>query len=125
MSRWLLRAAIAVVILGVPLLVVRREQVWWWIEIHTGTVNEVGPYYGFWSGFGSDLGEYGLLTSMFTSSALLWRHHTCHRHWWCWRHPLFALHGSPYLVCANHHPDDQLTAGQAVEQHVRLTRRPR
>ena len=32
-----------------------------WLQVHTGTVNEPGPYYGFWSGFGSDLGEFGIL----------------------------------------------------------------
>jgi hypothetical protein len=32
-----------------------------WLEVHTGTVNEPGPYYGFWSGFGSDLEEFGIL----------------------------------------------------------------
>src|SRR5690348_18359155 len=32
-----------------------------WLQVHTGTVNEPGPYYGFWSGFGSDLEEFGIL----------------------------------------------------------------
>jgi hypothetical protein len=32
-----------------------------WLRVHTGTVNEPGPYYGFWSGFGSDLEEFGIL----------------------------------------------------------------
>jgi hypothetical protein len=32
-----------------------------WLQVHTGTVNESGPYYGFWSGFGSDLEEFGIL----------------------------------------------------------------
>jgi len=36
-------------------------HLWYWFEVHTGTVNESGPYYGFWSGFGSDLGEVTLL----------------------------------------------------------------
>jgi hypothetical protein len=30
-----------------------------WLAVHTGTVNEPGPYYGFWSGFGSNLTESG------------------------------------------------------------------
>jgi hypothetical protein len=29
--------------------------------VHTGTINESGPYYGFWSGFGSDIEEFGIL----------------------------------------------------------------
>lgn len=36
-----------------------------WLAVHTGTVNESGPYYGFWSGFGSDIGEYVIAGSIF------------------------------------------------------------
>ena len=36
-------------------------HLWYWIEVHTGTVNESGPYYGFWSGFGSDIAEVALI----------------------------------------------------------------
>jgi hypothetical protein len=44
---WLLRiAAIGAAILAVLSLVAWHEQVWWWIEVHTGTVNEGGPFYG-------------------------------------------------------------------------------
>jgi hypothetical protein len=28
-----------------------------WLQVHLGIVDEAGPYYGFWSGFGSDLAE--------------------------------------------------------------------
>ena len=31
------------------------------LQVHTGTVNEPGPYYGFWSGFGPGLEEFGIL----------------------------------------------------------------
>ena len=31
-----------------------------WLQVHTGTVNEPGPYYGFWSGFGSDIAEFSI-----------------------------------------------------------------
>lgn len=47
---------------------------WHWIEVHTGTVNEAGPYYGFWSGFGSDLGEVTMLAGLWAA----WRHVNCH-----------------------------------------------
>ena len=53
---------------------------WHWLEVHTGTVNEAGPYYGFWSGFGSDLGEATLLGTVF---GVYW-HKTCHNDK-CWR----------------------------------------
>ena len=56
--RWLLPLG-ALVLLG---CIVRwHNPAWWWIEVHTGTVNESGPYYGFFSGFGSDLSELALL----------------------------------------------------------------
>lgn len=45
----------------------------WWLEVHTGTVNESGPFYGFFSGFGSDLSEIVLIAGAFT----LYRHHNC------------------------------------------------
>ena len=32
-----------------------------WLQVHTGIINEPGPYYGFWSGFGSDLEEFGII----------------------------------------------------------------
>ena len=53
---------------------------WHWVEVHTGTVNEPGPYYGFWSGFGSDIGEVALLGGM----VALVRHHNCQNKG-CWR----------------------------------------
>jgi hypothetical protein len=45
----LLAAAVASV-----LWVLNAGPVDHWLAVHTGTVNEPGPYYGFWSGFGSD-----------------------------------------------------------------------
>ena len=61
------------------------SHLWWWIEVHTGTVNESGPFYGFWSGFGSDLGEVTLLAAAYG----LYRAHNCHAHRcpWIGRHP--------------------------------------
>lgn len=56
------------------------QHIWWWIEVHTGTVNESGPYYGFWSGFGSDLGEIAILGGI----VAFYRTHECHTstcHW--------------------------------------------
>jgi hypothetical protein len=32
-----------------------------WLEVHTGMDNDSGLYYGFWSGFGSDLTEFGVI----------------------------------------------------------------
>lgn len=47
----------------------------WHLFMHwTGSDNVSGPYYGFWSGFGSDIGEIALLAGIYT----LLRKHNCH-----------------------------------------------
>lgn len=74
------------------------QHFWYWFEIHTGTVNESGPYYGFWSGFGSDLGEITLVTALVMGA----RHLNCAEKG-CWRpgHPVAA---SGIRSCHKHHP---------------------
>lgn len=72
--------------------------VWHWIEIHTGTVNESGPYYGFWSGFGSDLGELTIVAGILAA----YRHHNCHVGG-CWRLGK-PVEGTAYTACPRHHP---------------------
>jgi hypothetical protein len=82
---------------------------WWlpfqhWLAIHTGTDNEPGPYYGFWSGFGSDIGEVALVGAVFA----VYKRHNCHRRW-CWRfgHYDFTNEqtGLTYKLCRKCHPD--------------------
>ena len=48
-----------------------------------------GPWYGFWSGFGSDLGELAIVGA-------IWNHLNCHENG-CWR---IARHRTPY--CRRH-----------------------
>jgi hypothetical protein len=92
---------------------------WWhswlplqhWLAVHTGTVNEPGPYYGFFSGAGSDLGEVTLLGGLI----VLVRRHNCEVKG-CWRlgrHQTAAQHN----VCRRHHPDDHLTTGDVHAAH--------
>jgi hypothetical protein len=86
-----------------------------WLWIHTGTGNEPGSYYGFWSGFGSDLGEYVIVVGLFAGLWHSLRVHNCEVHG-CWRlrrHKSAAGH----LVCRKHHPDDKLTAQDVVDAH--------
>lgn len=52
----------------------------YWLQVHTGTVNEPGPYYGFFSGFGSDLGEYVIATSILGSLYHAVKRSNCHTH---------------------------------------------
>ena len=81
---------------------------WWlplqhWLAIHTGADNEAGSYYGFWSGFGSDLGEVTIVGGMLA----IYRKHNCHSRY-CWRfgHHDFtdAATGVTYKLCPRHHP---------------------
>lgn len=97
-------AAAAAAVLGVPFFVVWHEQLWWWIEVHTGTVNEAGPYYGFWSGFGSDLGEYMIIVGLFHGIYLHWKSVNCHEPG-CPRVGRYQAAGGQYRLCHHHHPD--------------------
>ena len=67
-----------------------------WLAVHTGTLNEPGPYYGFWSGFGSDLGEVALLGAV----AGAYHKHACHQAR-CWRVGRHTVDGTPW--CNHHH----------------------
>lgn len=53
---------------------------WEWVEIHVGAQNEGKSYYGFWSGFGSDLGEIVLIGGIVQIA----RNLNCHSKG-CWR----------------------------------------
>jgi hypothetical protein len=85
-----------------------HDVFWHWIEVHTGTVNESGPYYGFWSGFGSDLGEVTLIAAILTPAVMAARHSNCHTRG-CWRITMHKVKdpqtGVEYRQCHKHHPD--------------------
>lgn len=70
---------------------------WHWLLHYTGSDNVSGPWYGFWSGFGSDLGEITLIAAVVAAA----RHKNCHVKG-CWRlgHP-DPEHGHP--ACRRHH----------------------
>lgn len=91
---------------------------WWhvlqhWLAVHTGTVNESGPYYGFLSGAGSDIGEVTLLGAIIAG----YRHHNCHtRH--CWRLAKHDVDGTQYRVCRKCHPTIADKAPTRAEIHA-------
>lgn len=87
-----------------------------WLAYATGSYNTSGVAHNYnaFSGSLSDVGQYTIATSLITSSALLWRAHTCHAVWWCWRHGHFVLQGTPYRLCAKHHPQDVPTVEEAI-----------
>lgn len=90
-----------------------------WLAYATGSYNTPGVAHNYnaFSGSLSDVGELTIAASFLTSAALLWRSHTCHRYWWCWRHPHFTLEGTTYKLCARHHPDDVPTLSEALAAH--------
>lgn len=65
---------------------------------HAFGIGGSGPYYGFWSGAGSDIGELAILTGVLT----MVRHHNCHVKG-CWRLGR-GVAGTPYIACHVHHP---------------------
>lgn len=75
---------------------------WHWFEVHTGTVNEPGPYYGFFSGFGSDIGELAIVGGLIQ----IVRHQNCgvHHCWRIGRHE-YDLDGAKHRLCRKHHPN--------------------
>lgn len=75
------------------------QHIWLWFAIHTGTYNESGPYYGFFSGFGSDITELALLAGAIG----LYHRHNCavpkcprlaRKHW--------EVKGTPLRTCHRH-----------------------
>jgi hypothetical protein len=89
---------------GVILWVLHARLVGHWLEVHTGTVNEPGPYYGFWSGFGSDIAEFGILGAIGTGLYQLVKKVNCHEPG-CWRVGAHPAAGGQFMLCYRHHPD--------------------
>ena len=77
-----------------------------WLQVHTGTVNEPGPYYGFWSGFGSDLEEFGILGAIGAAIYSLVNKYNCHEPG-CWRVGNHPAAGGQFHLCYRYHPDFQ------------------
>jgi hypothetical protein len=104
----------------VVFLTVWFYHVWqFWLSHATGSYNTPGsPHnYNAFSGSLSDVGEYTIAGGMWGNVVMLWRIHTCHRYWWCWRHGHHQLEGTPYKLCNRHHPDDVPSVEQAVADY--------
>jgi hypothetical protein len=98
----LICAALAVIVLWA----IHSRQAGSWLQVHTGTINESGPYYGFWSGFGSDLEEFGILGAIGAGIYQLFKKYNCHEPG-CWRVGQHPAAGGQFLLCYRHHPDYQ------------------
>lgn len=56
-----------------------------------------GPYYAFWSGLGSDIGE----LTIFAGMVALIRKHQCHERW-CWRYGHYRADELGMMKCRKH-----------------------
>jgi hypothetical protein len=84
-----------------------------------GVDDLTGPWYGFWSGFGSDLTEFALVGALLG----MIRAHNCEVHR-CWRLGRHVTAAGQH-VCRRHHPDGHLTAETVREaHHLFLGKRP-
>src|SRR6266568_2790913 len=75
-----------------------------WLQLHLGIVDEAGPYYGFWSGFGSDIAELSILGATGTAVYQLTKKFNCHAPG-CWRVGNHPAAGGQFMLCYRHHPD--------------------
>lgn len=67
-----------------------------WLLHVLGVDNVSGRWYGFWSGFGSDIGQITLIGAV----AGAYSKHNCHDKG-CWRIGKHVVDGTPY--CGRHH----------------------
>jgi hypothetical protein len=97
------------------------QFLWNWFLNVTGSRNSAttnATYYGFWSGFGSDLGEVVIIGGLVHFA----RHANCGQKG-CWRfgrHNWTDAKGVVHKLCRKHHPvvDGQITGAQIAEQHA-------
>ena len=96
--------AVLAVILAFILALVVSDAFRHWFADHTGISNGgPDPYYNFWSGFGSDLGEVTLISAVAIGVYTGVRKVNCHTKG-CWRIGHHSLEGTPYILCRHHHP---------------------
>ena len=80
-----------------------------WLLHVLGVDNVSGRWYGFWSGFGSDVGEVAIVGGLIT----IVRRHTCHIHRLLAHRPSSCA-GQHRVVCRMHHPEDPPSHGDVL-----------
>lgn len=116
---WLI--GIAAVILTFIAVVIVSGDVRDWLFLHTGVKNGgPDPYYNFWSGIGSDIGEVTLISAVVLGVYTGVRKVNCHTKG-CWRIGHHALEGTPYILCRHHHP--HVPNDGASHEHILLAHR--
>ena len=93
-------------------------DIWQAIGHVFGLDNLSGPFYGWWSGAGSDISEIALPVALLT----WYRTHTCHVDT-CWHFGRHKVDGTPYTVCKKHHPGvpDKVTHEHIIVAHREAT----
>src|SRR6266700_548664 len=90
-----------------------------WLLHVLGIDDLSGPWYGFWSGFGSDITEFGLL-----GVAVAWyRRNNCeiHKCKRIGRHEFFDHEKNvTHHLCRSHHPDNYLTHARVLRLHRKV-----
>jgi len=83
-----------------------------WLLHVLGMDNLSGTAYGFWSGFGADIGEVVIIGGLVSIA----RRHNCHVHG-CWRIGRHPVDGTGFVVCRRHHPDGAPTHEHVLRRH--------
>jgi hypothetical protein len=107
--RWRVLALTAtILIVAITAWALHAGTVDHWLAVHIGTANESSGYYAFWSGFGSDVAEFGLLGAVVTTAYQTVKKYNCHESR-CWRIGNHPAAGGQFSLCYRHHPDYQGT----------------
>jgi hypothetical protein len=114
---------IVAAVVGLALLIAFFGAARHWFAFHTGILHGgPDPYYNFWSGFGSDLGEATLISAVGIGVYTGVRKVNCHTKG-CWRIGHHVLEGTPYILCRKHHPvvpTEGVTQEHILELHRKL-----
>lgn len=100
-STWPRRlACLAAAVIALIWVLYPLEPFQHYLALKTGTLNEPGEYYGFWSGFGSVMER--LVELAVIGAILLWKHN-CHQPGCPYPGKFPAVEGGGWHYCRKHH----------------------
>jgi hypothetical protein len=134
MRRFLGWPGLLVILFGLVVLVsslILHYHVWQhWTAEHVGAAGgqEANGPYAFWSGFGSDIGEYTVAVGVFSTLYHAMKRNNCNAHR-CWRIAHLPIGDGSHKVCKHHHLE--ITGGHPTveslkahhERHLAMARR--
>lgn len=91
-----------------------------WLSHFFGLDNLSGPWYGFWSGVGSDISEVAIIGGVIQ----IYRKHNCGIRG-CWRMGRRQVPGTDHVVCNRHHPRQAPTHAEVLADHQDALQLPR